>query len=326
MTSIPKLRHLEAAHAQIAPSVHRTPVVSSSALSERIGHPMLLKCENLQKTGSFKVRGALNALLEMNTDERANGVVTVSAGNHAQAVAWAAAKIGMQSTVVMNAQASPTKARASESYGANVILHGTALEAFELSSVLAKEHNLTFIHPFDDPTIVAGHATVGIEILDEVPEASTVVVPIGGGGLISGVSLAASLVRPGTTKVFGVEPEGACAMRKSLDEGTAVHLESVDTIADGLAAPMAGELNFEIIQRFVEDIVVVSDSEIQEAMAFLLARTKLLVEPAGAASVAALLAGKIHCGDGPVVALLSGGNVDLERLAELLPRSDRQRS
>ena len=321
MTSIPELRHIEAAHARIAPSVHRTPVVSSGALSERIGCPVLLKCENLQKTGSFKVRGALNRISEMSADERTRGAVTVSAGNHAQAVAWAAAKVGMPSTVVMNARASPAKAHASEGYGAEVILHGTAWQAFELSLALAEKHELTFIHPFDDPRIVAGTATVGIEILDDVPDARTLVVPIGGGGLISGVALAAALVRPGTT-VFGVEPEGACAMRQSLAQGEAVHLESVDTIADGLAAPMAGKLNFEIVEKFVEDVVLVSDSEIQEAMAFLLARTKLLAEPAAAAGVAALLAGRIRCDEGPVVAVLSGGNIDLERLAELLPHSD----
>jgi len=321
MPSIPERRDIEAAQVRIAPSVHRTPVVSSGALSERIGRPVLLKCENLQKTGSFKVRGALNMISEMSADERARGVVTVSAGNHAQAVAWAATKVGMPATVVMNARASPAKTRASEGYGAEVILHGTAGEAFELSLALAEERELTFVHPFDDPRIVAGSATLGIEILEDVPGPCTLVVPIGGGGLISGVSLAAALVRPGT-KVFGVEPEGACAMRQSLTKGEAVHLDSVDTIADGLAAPMAGKLNFEIVEKFVEDVVLVSDTEIQEAMAFVLARTKLLAEPAAAASVAALLAGKIPRDEGPVVAVLSGGNIDLERLAELLPHAE----
>jgi len=317
MFSIPELEHLQEAQARISGSLHRTPVVSSRTLSERVGRPVFLKCENLQKTGSFKVRGALNLILELDDVARGPGVVTISAGNHAQAVAWSAARAGISATVVMPANASPTKVRASEEYGAEVILQGTIFEAFDLALEVAQDRGLTFLHAFDDPLIIAGQGTVGLEILEDVPDVATVVAPVGGGGLISGVALAVASLAPGA-RVFGVEPHGACAMRKSLDKGEAVHLESVDTIADGLGAPMAGELTFEVVRHHVEDVVLVSDDEIREAMAFVLERAKLLVEPAGAAGVAALLAGRIPLADGPVVAVLSGGNVDLDRLPDLL--------
>ncbi len=317
MSSIPHIDDVTAARARISTAVHRTPTVSSRSLSELIGHPVFLKCENLQKTGSFKVRGALNRILALDDEARERGVVTISAGNHAQAVAWAATRTGIASTVVMNAEASPTKARATEGYGGEVILQGTVFEAFELALEVAETRGLTFLHAFDDPLIVAGAGTLGLEIVEDVPEVTTVVVPIGGGGLISGVALALASVGP-RVRVFGVEPEGACAMRQSLDKGEAVTLEGVNTVADGLGAPMAGELNYEIVRRHVEDVVLVSDSEIQEAMAFILARAKLLTEPAGAAAVAALLSGRIPLSDGPVVAVLSGGNVDMDRLPGLL--------
>ena len=320
MTQLPDLDAMEHARTRISQAIHRTPILSSRAISGRVGADVLLKCENFQKTGSFKVRGALNRILELDEAARALGVVTVSAGNHAQAVAWAAAQIGVPATVVMPAHASPTKARASRAYGAKVILEGTVFDAFQLSLDLAESLNLTFLHPFDDPLVIAGQGTAGLEILEDVPEAATVVVPVGGGGLIAGVALATAYVRP-DTRVYGVEPEGACAMKQSLEKGHAVHLEEVSTVADGLGAPMAGKLNYEAVRLHVEDVVLVTDDEIREAMAFLLMRAKLLTEPAGAAAVAALLAGKIPVDRGPVVALLSGGNVDLERLPELLEGS-----
>ena len=317
MSSIPELEHLQEAQARISGSVHRTPTVSSRTLSERVDRPVILKCENLQKTGSFKVRGALNRILDLDDVARGRGVVTASAGNHAQAVAWAAARAGVSATVVMPANASPTKVRASEGYGAEVILQGTVFEAFDLALEVAEDRGLTFLHAFDDPLIVAGQGTLGLEVLEDVPDVATVVVPVGGGGLISGIALAAANLAP-RVRVVGVEPHGACAMWKSLERGKAVSLESLDTVADGLGAPMAGELNFEVVRRHVEDVVLVSDDEIREAMAFILERAKLLVEPAGAAAVAALLAGRIPLADGPVVAILSGGNVDLDRLPDLL--------
>ncbi len=317
LTAIPTLDHLKSARRRVSRAVQRTPVLSSRTLSAVVGGPVFLKCENLQKTGSFKVRGALNRILELDDEARCRGIVTVSAGNHAQAVAWAAARMGISATVVMKAEASPAKVRATEGYGAEVILRGTIFDAFELASEIAEEQGLTLLHAFDDPLIVAGAGTVALEILEDVPDTATIVVPVGGGGLVSGAALARAYLKPGL-QVFGVEPEGACAMRRSLERGAAVTLERVETVADGLAAPMAGELNFEIVRRHVEDVVLVNDAEIQEAMAFVLSRAKLVVEPAGAAAVAALLAGRIPRREGPVVAVLSGGNVDLERLPVLL--------
>ena len=190
MTPIPTPDHLNAARRRVSGAVHRTPILSSRTLSEIVGGTVLLKCENLQKTGSFKVRGALNRILELDDQARRRGVVTISAGNHAQAVAWAAARTGVSATVVMNAKASPTKARATEEYGAEVILQGTVFEAFDLAFEVAEQRGLTFLHAFDDPLIVSGAGTLGLEILEDVPDVATIVVPIGGGGLISVVAVA----------------------------------------------------------------------------------------------------------------------------------------
>lgn len=313
----PTSRDFTAARDRICEHIHLTPCVHSRLLGERVGAELYLKCENLQKTGSFKVRGALNKMFTLDSGPRRAGVVTVSAGNHAQAVAWAARMVGVPSTVVMPKTASPSKASASRSYGAEVVLHGTVADAFTKARELEVERGLTFLHPFDDPVVVAGQGTAGLEVLEQVEGATLVVVPVGGGGLISGMATAIKLGRPGT-RVVGVEPTGACAMRKSLDAGHAVHLEAVHTIADGLAAPMAGELNYELVKRYVDDVVLVSDAEITEAMGAIMARAKLLTEPAGAAAVAALLFGHVPVTDRDrVVAVLSGGNVGLSQIATL---------
>ncbi len=308
---------LEAARAGIADRVHRTPVLGSATLSRLVGVPVHLKCENLQKTGSFKPRGTLHRMGRLDAGERARGVVTISAGNHAQAVAWAAAAAGIRSLVVMPERASRTKVRASEEYGAEVVLHGDPSAAFRKAFELGEERGLVFVHPFDDEDVVVGHASCGLEILEDVPDASAIVVPVGGGGLASGIAAAAAAVRPDVA-VWGVEPEGAAAMHESLGRGEPVHLDGVATVADGLAAPMAGRLNYEILRDHARGVAVVSDADILRAMRLVLERTKLLVEPAGAAAVAALLAGAIPLDGRPVVAILSGGNVDLARLAELL--------
>lgn len=312
------LGHLEAARERVRETVHHTPLLHSTTLSTRVGAPVYLKCENLQKTGAFKVRGALNRLLTLTDEERARGVSTISAGNHAQAVAWAASRAGVSSLVVMPEHASPTKVRASREYGAEVVLHGDAAAAFVRVRELSEERGLTFVHPFDDEEVVAGHASCTLEILDDLPEVETIVVPVGGGGLSSSIA-AAVAARGADVDVWGVEPEGAPAMYESLAAGEALHLDRVDTIADGLAAPMAGELNHAILARHARGVVLVSDAEIVSAMKLLLERTKLLVEPAGAAGLAALLEGRVETqGDGPVVVVLSGGNADLEQLGALL--------
>jgi threonine dehydratase len=316
LTEIP-LSELEAARTRISGAVHRTSLLPSRTLSERVGAPVFLKCENLQKTGSFKARGALNRLLRLTDAERARGVATISAGNHAQAVAWAATAAGIRSLVVMPEGASPTKVRASRAYGAEVVLHGDARAAFQRVFELADERGLTFVHPFDDVEVVCGHASCGLEILEELPEAGTIVVPVGGGGLSSGI--AAAVAATGSrAAVWGVEPEGAAAMHRSLREGRAVHLDAPRTIADGLAAPMAGELNHAILATHGRGVVLVSDADIVSALKLLLERCKLLTEPAGAAGLAGLLSGAVPVDGAPVVVVLSGGNVDLGQLARLL--------
>lgn len=312
------LSRLQAARDRIASFVHRTPLIRSSTLSRRVGAPVWLKCENLQKTGAFKVRGALNRLLQLTDEERARGVSTISAGNHAQAVAWAAAHAGIKSLVVMPEHASPTKVRASREYGAEVILDGDAKAAFVKVREISEERGLCFVHPFDDEEVVAGHASCGLEILEDLPHVGTIVVPVGGGGLSSGITAAVAAMGS-DADVWGVEPEGAPAMHRSLSEGRAVHLDTVQTIADGLAAPMAGVLNHAILANHARGVVLVSDGQIISALRLLLERTKLLTEPAGAAALAGLLSNQIEVRpDRPIVVVLSGGNADLTQLGALL--------
>jgi threonine dehydratase len=318
---------VEAARERVRGRVHRTPLLSSRTLGERIGvgGPVWLKAENLQKTGSFKPRGALNQIEQLSAEEKARGVITVSAGNHAQGVAWAAAAAGVQATVVMAEAASPVKVAATRGYGAEVVLHGANnTEAFAEMERLSRERGLTLIHPFDAPAIIAGHGTVGLEILDDLPEfgqgagRDTVVVGIGGGGLISGIAIAIKSQRPGV-RIIGVEPRGAAAMTESLRAGKVMPLARANTIADGLAAPFVGQRNLAIVQRLVDDVILLDDDAILDGLRFLLERAKLVAEPAGAAATAALLTGAVPVEPGAtVVAIVSGGNVDRERLRAYL--------
>ena len=298
-------------------------MMGSSFLASRAGAARFeLKCESFQKTGSFKVRGVLNRLSQLTGAERARGVVTVSAGNHAQALAWAARDAGVHCTVVMPALASRTKVDASRGYGADVIQHGTSMDAFQRARELADTEGFTFVHPFDDDRTIAGTGTVSLEIFDQTDAPAVIVIPIGGGGLISGMAIGAKEINPGT-RVIGVEPTGAAVMRQSIDAGRALRMDAPTSIADGLAAPMAGVRNFEAVQRYVDDVVLVSDDEIAEAMGLLLSRCKLLAEGAGAAATAALITGKIPMkGTEHVVAMLSGGNVDIRQLNQLLVTTD----
>jgi threonine dehydratase len=315
---MPTLEQISSARERISHHLHVTPVTTAQLLSNEAGVELFLKCENLQKTGSFKSRGALNKILGLDDVAKRRGVVTVSAGNHAQALAWAARAANVRATVVMPLAASQAKADASAGYGAEVVRHGTALEAFDRARSLASDRGLVFVHPFDDEEIMAGAGTTGVEIVQQISEIDAVVVPIGGGGLIGGIAAAVKQLRP-TIRVYGVEPHGAPAMRASLDAGHAVRLEKVDTIADGLAAPMAGTLTYEVVRRYVDDVVLVSDDEITSAVRAILSRTKLLTEPAGAAGMAAVLTRKLPTAVGKrVVVVLSGGNVDLPKLKEMI--------
>lgn len=309
---------LDEARERITPHVHRTPLLSFRTLGDHLGTRLLLKCENLQKTGSFKVRGALNSVALLSDVERARGVVTISAGNHAQAVAWAGARLGAAATVVMPAGASPTKVEATRGYGARVVLHGTAAEAFREAFRIADEEELTFLHPFDAEPVIAGHGSTALEIGEDLEGPVSIVVPVGGGGQIAGIAAAASHLEG--YRVFGVEPRGADAMRRSLDAGHAVTLDRTDTIADGLAPPMAGDLTYAYVSELVEDVVTVSDDEILAAMGLIMRRARLVVEPSGAAAVAGLMTGRIPVQSGEsVVAVLSGGNAEpslIERALE----------
>ena len=306
------------ARTRIAGHVHRTPMLSAERIGARGGVRLWLKAELLQKTGSFKVRGALNALRQLTDEERRRGVVGVSAGNHAQALAWAARAVDSPCTVVMPAAAVQAKLDATRGYGATVVQHQWGSAMFDKARELADEHGYQFIHPFDDVRVVAGQGTVGLEILEDLAEAEAIVVPVGGGGLLSGIAVAAKQLKP-SLKVFGVEPEGAQALRRSLDAGAVTAIEPPRTIADGLAAPMTTALPFEIAQRYVDDVIVVTDDEIVQAMREILASAKLLAEPAGAAGVAAVIAGKLPVAAGTrVVSVVSGGNVDMGTLKNLL--------
>lgn len=296
--------------------VHRTPTVASRYLSEVASANVWLKLELFQKTGSFKPRGVLTALDALSAAERQQGVITLSAGNHAQAVAWAASAFGIQSTVVMPARATPAKVDATRAYGGEVILTNDDLLATTLE--IQKRRSLTLVHPFDDPHIIAGQGTVGLEILEDVPSLDAVFVGCGGGGLLSGVAAVVKALRP-EAKVYGVEPSGASGMHQSLARGVPVRLERVDTIADGLAAPFAGALTFAHVQALVDEVFVVDDAAIVEAMKTLMQRTKVLPEPAGAAALVPILTGRARADRGTTVAVVvSGGNVDLARLKALL--------
>ena len=319
------LSMIRAARERIAGRLNVTPTMSSTRIGDAAGVRLFLKCENLQKTGSFKTRGALNKLSQLDATARARGVVTVSAGNHAQAVAWAGRSAGISATVVMPTVASPAKVAACRGYGAEVVLFGeSGIQAFAHAHELERERNLTFVHPFDDEQICAGAGTAGLELVEQLSDADVVVIGIGGGGLISGMVVAIKESNP-KIRVYGVEPTGASSMRQSLDAGHAVHLDSLNTIADGLAAPMAGELNYEIVRRYVDDVVLIDDDTIAAGVRELLMSAKLLAEPAGAAATAAVMTRAIPLRDGErVAAVVSGGNVDVPKLTTILNQLPRQ--
>ncbi|UGY93342.1 threonine ammonia-lyase [Streptomyces gobiensis] len=286
-----------------------TAMEGSRHLTRLVGDPVHLKCENLQRTGSFKIRGAYVRIAAMSPEERARGVVAASAGNHAQGVALAASLLGVSSTVFMPVGAPLPKLAATQDYGAEVRLHGQVVdEALHAAQEYAAETGAVFIHPFDHPDIVAGQGTVGLEILEQCPEVRSIVVGVGGGGLAAGIALAVKSLRP-DVKVIGVQAEGAAAYPPSLAAGHPVALDSVSTMADGIKVGRPGDVPFKIIGELVDEVRTVSEDALSSALLLCLERAKLVVEPAGASPVAALLS-EPESFDGPVVAVLSGGNVD----------------
>jgi threonine dehydratase len=306
---------IRAAHDVIDGRVRRTPMMRSAQLSDRLGVELHLKLELFQKTGSFKVRGALNRMSALTADERKRGVVTMSAGNHAQGVALAAREMGTHAVIVMPAKAVRSKVEATRTYGGEVIL--TDADLVETMKSIQAERNLVEVSPFDDPAVIAGAGTVGDEILDDVPQADVILVGVGGGGIVSGVAVAALARRPGI-RVIGVEPVGAAAMRLSLDRGSPQKLDKTDTVADGLAAPHAGALTFAHVKQLGLEIVTVPDSAIVDAMWTIIERCKVIAEPAAAAGLAALLSGAVKVEPGSsVVCIVTGGNADREKLRSL---------
>ncbi|WP_446221851.1 threonine ammonia-lyase [Nocardia sp. IBHARD005] len=304
------LERIEAAARLLAPVIRRTPTVGSRVLSERAGTQVLLKCENLQRTGSFKPRGAYNRIANLPAAERARGVVAASAGNHAQGVAWAASELGISSTVFMPVGASLPKLVATRAYGAEVHLVGATIdESLVAAQEFAERTGATLIHPFDHPDIVAGQATVALEILEQVPDVGTVVVPTGGGGLLAGVAVALHALAP-HVRVIGVQAAEAAAWPDSLAAGRPVRVPRMSTMADGIAVGLPGAVPFAHVAELVSEIVTVEEDALSEALLLCLERAKLIVEPAGAAGVAALLTSALHDLPGPVVTILSGGNID----------------
>ncbi len=292
----------------------RTPVFRSTTLSDLAGARVFLKAELFQKTGSFKPRGVLNNLAALSAEQRSAGVISISAGNHAQALAWGARTESIDALVVMWQGASEAKIDATRGYGATVDLEATSpTEAFDRLAQLQEETGRTLVHPFDHPLTIAGQGTVGLEIVEDVPEATTLVVPVGGGGLISGIALAAQ-----GRRVIGVEPELSPALHEALEAGQPVAVKPA-SVADGLSAPFAGTHCLEIAKGHVETVILLTESEIEAGMRFLYTRAKLACEPAAAVATAALLAGKIPLGDDEtVVAVVSGGNVATETAVAIL--------
>jgi threonine dehydratase len=309
---------LEEARTRVSKHARHTPLLTSATLGKRTGFDVHLKAEMLQRTGSYKIRGPLNKLALLTDDERARGVVCSSAGNHAQGVALAAAIYGIRAVVVMAENATPSKIEATKAYGADVVLHGMIWdEANEKAQELVEREGLTYVHPFDDLDLIAGQASVGLEIHDDLPDVDVVVIPIGGGGLISGTTLALKSRNP-DIRIFGVESSGAPAMKSSLNAGELVTLDEVDCAIDGLKVKRVGRNTFDIVRTHVEDVVTLPDEEIFDAMLWTMHHCKLVVEGAAAAPVAALLHGLIPAPEGSkVVAVLSGGNLNLAQIAGL---------
>jgi threonine dehydratase len=312
------LADIRAAAQRIAGKIHRTPLLSASALGERAGVRLHLKCESFQKTGSFKARGALNKILSLSAEERARGLVTVSAGNHAAAVAWGARIAECSAVVVMPVDAPQSKIDAVRGYGAEIVAHADRATLFDKLEELRAQRGLTFVHPFDDPVVLAGAGTAGLEIAEDLADVELAVVPVGGGGLLSGVASALKQLSR-SVRVVAVELEAGPGLGPALAAGRPIPVTRPATLADGMTPPFVGALPLAIAREAVDEIVTVTEAEIIEAMKLLMTRAKLYVEASGAAATAALLAGKVRTQPGMhTVSLVSGGNVDLARVAAVV--------
>ena len=307
------LEDIRQAAERVRPVARVTPLVDVSGLA---GHPLFLKCESLQPGGAFKIRGAYNMVAQLTPEQRQRGVVTYSSGNHGQAMALAARELGAPAVVVMPTTAPPIKIEGARAFGAEVIFAGTtSTERRTRAEEEAAARGLTMVPPFDHAWIIAGQGTLGLEVLEQAPDVATILVPVGGGGLLAGVAAAVKLSKPGV-RVVGVEPSGAAAMKASLAAGEPVTLPKTESIADGLMPVRPGDLTFVHAREYVDEVITVDDAQIIDAVMWLFTKAKIVAEPSGAATAAAALSGKVSS-TGPVVAIVSGGNISLDRLEEL---------
>ena len=303
----------------LEPILHKTGLIESQFFSREYGNRVFLKPENFQVTGSFKIRGAYYKISKLSEEEKSRGVIAASAGNHAQGVGYAAQMLGVKATIVMPETTPIIKVEATKKFGVQVVLHGdTYDDACRKARELEEENGYVFVHPFDDIDVMVGQGTVAPEVLKELVDVDKILVPIGGGGLISGIAMAAKMLKPGI-KIIGVEPEGACCIARSLDENKVTELKKVDTMADGVAVKKPGDLTFEVIKEFVDEVVTVSDSDILEAILLLMERHKMITEGAGALSVAGLK--KLASEDKNVVCVISGGNIDISTISAIINRA-----
>jgi len=308
------------ARALIRNIAHRTTLMQSQTFNSISGNNVFLKLENFQKTGSFKIRGAYNKIANLTAEEKGKGVITASAGNHAQGVAYAAASQRIKSVVVMPETTPIAKITATKGYGADVVLFGGGYDdAFRKAAEIRNSTGMVFIHAFDDPYVIAGQGTIGIEMLEDVKDLDIIVVPVGGGGLISGISVAAKAIKPGI-KVIGVEAAGFDAVRKSLDEGKIITVNTANTIADGIAVRRPGDGTFSLIHNYVDEIVTVTEEEIASAILMLLERAKIMVEGAGAASLAAVVDKKVLARGRNIGVVISGGNIDINLVSKIIDK------
>ncbi|MCR4430903.1 MAG: threonine ammonia-lyase [Tepidanaerobacteraceae bacterium] len=314
------MKDIEDARDMLQNVIYRTGIVHNTTLSEISGNSVYLKMENLQKTGSFKIRGAFNKIAHLTDEEKNRGVIASSAGNHAQGVAMAATAYGIKSTIVMPEHAPLAKISATKSYGAHVVLCGNVYDdAYAEACRLQKESGATFIHPFNDPYIIAGQGTIGLEILEDLPDADIIVVPIGGGGLISGIAIAAKSIKP-NIKIVGVQAKNVPSMAESVMQHKISTAGGLPTIADGIAVKTPGDLTFHLVQKYVDEILTVDEDEIAGAILLLLERAKVIVEGAGAVPVAAVLNRMGSYKNKKIVAVISGGNIDVNMVSRIIDK------
>lgn len=307
------------AQARLEKVIKKTELIESPFFSAECGNRVFIKPENLQVTGAFKIRGAFNKLSKLTAEEKSRGVISASAGNHAQGIGYASQLLGIKATLVMPAATPIIKVEATKNYGVEVVLHGDNYDdAYKKARELEEEHQYVFVHPFDDLDVLLGQGTLALEIIKELADVDEILVPIGGGGLISGVAFAIKMLKP-SIRIIGVEPEGACCIKESLAQDKVIELAKVDTMADGTAVKKPGDLTFEFIKNFVDEVVTVSEFEILEAILLLMEKHKLIVEGAGALSLAGLK--KLQGKDKKVVCIVSGGNIDISTISAIINRA-----